>query len=87
MRRLNRWRYWVPAAMLVVVLVLGVQYTLGRLARSSIMRAAGSVVGGKVELGGARVSLVSAQVTLHDLRIADANEPARSLLQAWRAVA
>jgi uncharacterized protein (TIGR03545 family) len=82
MRRMIRWQYWLPRAMLLVVLLLAVQYTLGRLVRSSIIRAGETVVGGKVELGGARVSLAKAQVVLHDLRIADRHAPARNLLRA-----
>jgi uncharacterized protein (TIGR03545 family) len=82
MRRLTRWQYWLPGTMLVFVLLLAMQYKLGRMARSSIVRAAESVVGARVELGGARVSLVKPQVILHDLRIADRRDPSQSLLQA-----
>lgn len=82
MRRLTRWQVWLPWTLLVGVLLLATQYTAGRLVRSSIVRTGEAVVGERVELGGARVSLARGDVTLHELRIAEAQSPTLSLLKA-----
>src|SRR4051812_16095803 len=84
MRRWLHWQILVPRVLLVLVGLLGAQYVLGIVARSACVRSGERLFGVPVEVGHARVSVLSRQVVLTDVRLADPKESWKSIIQADR---
>jgi uncharacterized protein (TIGR03545 family) len=84
MRRWLHWQILVPRALFAAVALLSVQYVLGIAARSIAVRSGEAVLGVPVEAEHARVSVFSRQVVLSELRLADPQEPWKSIVQADR---
>jgi len=84
MRHWLRWQILVPRVLLVLVVLLTVQYVLGIAARSMAVRSGKTIFGVPVEVGHARVSVLSRKVVLSDVRLADPQENWKSIIQADR---
>jgi uncharacterized protein (TIGR03545 family) len=82
MRRFVRWRYLVPRLALLLVLLLVGQWVLGRVVRRTVVQSGERSVGAKVEIGGARLSLLDREISFRDLRVANPRSPLRNLVEA-----
>src|SRR5262245_37328233 len=84
MRRRVRWQVVVPRVLLALVLVLTFQYVLGIVARNIFMRSGESIIGVPVEAARARVSMLTRQIVLSDVRLADPQQQCKNIFQANR---
>ena len=84
MSRLFRWQTIVPRLMLVALALLAVQYVLGLLARSIVLRSGEPAVAARVQSSRAHVSLLKRQLVLDDLRIESVDQPSRALVEIDR---
>src|SRR5688572_18360519 len=84
MSRMLRWQIVVPRLLLVIVLLLAAQYTLGGIVRRMATGWLEAAANKRVDMALARVSLLRRELTLNDLRIQSGREPSRSLLEVDR---
>ena len=84
MSRSLRWQILVPRLLLVGVMLLAAQYSLGLAVRSYAIRSGETALGVPVDVGTSRVSILDHQVVLNNLRIANPRHPGESLLEADR---
>jgi hypothetical protein len=84
MSRTLRWQIVVPRLLLVVVLLLAAQYTLGRVVRRTATGWLEVAANKRVDVAHARVSLLRRELALNDLRIRTGRHPSRSLLEVDR---
>lgn len=82
MTRYVRLGYLVPRLVLLVVLFCVLEFGSGWALKQAVISSAEPVIGARVEIGESNVSLVGAQATLRDLRIADPKRPMQNLVEA-----
>jgi uncharacterized protein (TIGR03545 family) len=76
-----RWQIVVPRLLLVVVVILAAQYSLGRIARWFVAGSLESAAHAPVELAHARVSLLNRQLVLGELRLLNMGSEAQKLVE------
>ncbi len=80
MRKWVRWR-GIAIFFLIILLVLGVWYLLAdRIIANNIEKIGEYIVGAKVEVGKADLTLIPLGVSLTNLKVADANSPMQNLI-------
>jgi uncharacterized protein (TIGR03545 family) len=80
----NRWQILLPRLLLVGVLFLAAQFSLGLLIRMVVVCSGEAALNTRVQVAHARVSLLDRQVVLGDIRIADPQRPFLNLVEADR---
>lgn len=85
--RIVRWKALIPLLLFVVLLALGWWLLLDTAVRRGIEYAGTEIVGARVDLASARVSLGRGTVTLRGLQVTDPGHPMTNLVQADQIVA
>src|SRR5262245_45433642 len=84
MSRLRHWQIWLPRLLLVAVVLLAVQYVLGRMTRSKFVESGQAMFGAKVDVGHALVSVTRHHVSLRDVCVTDPRRPLTNFVEAER---
>jgi uncharacterized protein (TIGR03545 family) len=84
MSRALRWQFLVPRLLLLVVLLLAAQYSLGRIARRTATGWLEAVAHKQVDVAHARVSLFRRELALSDLQVRPGRKSAPPLLEVDR---
>lgn len=81
-----RWKALVPAAILLVLIAVGVVLLSDLIVEQSVERAGETMVGAKVDVGEADLQLGRGSVTLRGVQVANPDSPMKNLLEAGEVV-
>lgn len=79
--KLLRWKYIVPRLLAVLTILLSLRFGLDPLVKWAIESSGEAALGAKVELADVKNSLLTGQVKLHQLAVANPQAPMRNLME------